>query len=93
MPYTNKAPQLLNCGAFSYTPDTIRTCGLRFRKPTLYPAELRGRIRLLIINEQARTVKFIFRPGKTSDKGTRDTETNDRETDDNYTNDRETGDN
>jgi hypothetical protein len=23
-------------------PDRIRTCGLRFRKPSLYPAELRG---------------------------------------------------
>ncbi len=30
-----------NCGAFS-APDRIRTCGLRFRRPTLYPAELRA---------------------------------------------------
>lgn len=29
---------------FADTPDTIRTCDLRFRKPTLYPAELRGHI-------------------------------------------------
>lgn len=26
------------------TPDRTRTCDLRFRKPTLYPPELRGRL-------------------------------------------------
>ena len=26
------------------TPDRTRTCDLRFRKPTLYPPELRGRV-------------------------------------------------
>ena len=29
---------------FRGTPDTIRTCDLRFRKPTLYPTELRARV-------------------------------------------------
>ncbi len=27
-----------------FTPDRIRTCDLRFRKPLLCPAELRGRL-------------------------------------------------
>src|SRR5437667_3042250 len=27
---------------FPYAPDRIRTCDLRFRRPTLYPAELRA---------------------------------------------------
>lgn len=30
--------------AVENTPGGIRTHGLRFRKPTLYPAELRGRV-------------------------------------------------
>ncbi len=33
-------------GAFWSAPDRIRTCDLRFRRPTLYPAELRARARL-----------------------------------------------
>jgi hypothetical protein len=35
---------LLVCSEFSNTPGRIRTCDLRFRKPTLYPTELRAQL-------------------------------------------------
>ena len=34
-----------NPGLKLSAPDRIRTCDLRFRRPTLYPAELRARVR------------------------------------------------
>jgi hypothetical protein len=42
-PRTTKAPRMQ--GLLASAPDRIRTCDLRFRRPTLYPAELRAQRR------------------------------------------------
>ena len=40
------------------TPDRIRTCDLRFRKPLLYPTELRGLVRLVyVLDARTRSCK------------------------------------
>ena len=37
-----KNVKLLGTASYKTTPDRIRTCDLRFRKPPLYPTELRA---------------------------------------------------
>ena len=50
-------------GKFSvpHAPDTIRTCDLRIRSPTLYPAELQARIGCLMGFEPMTTRSTIWR--------------------------------
>jgi hypothetical protein len=49
----------------SGAPDRIRTCGLRLRRPTLYPAELRARRRAVPDEKNSLTdqVTVVLRKG------------------------------